>query len=348
METTSPRLVRSSARSCTALLTAGCMMSAIIASSAAGCNGGVPSHSSSDGSIADHYVTATEDLAYSVAAPSETQRLGVAKYHIKTSGAMLNVTSVGNDQQTLGAIEIIPGIDGARMTFTEGSTKHVFVVSAGGSFAGKDFILRATFDGVRYSVGIDPQGRVVTTGSPTATTGKLSPLMAQMWRDIAPLEGNHSKVLTEAAYSQCFACFLCGAAVTAFLIAIGPIIAYGWPIVAGTVSALVSGGVAGASAFLATTGIAPAIAAAVIGALVAVGVGALHACYKCVTGNDPFTARTAGLVIGSGTDTGSGSGTDTGSGSGSSCDASGSGCEVCPIDTETTLDMAGAWAPALN
>jgi len=173
--------------------------------------------------------------------------------------------------------------------------------------------------------------------------------MAKMWADIAPARVQAGQeLLTKDTYSRCMACWICGAAMGAFMVIITPILLFGWPAISAVISGLIAGAAPGSLvAQLVALGAAPGVAGAVVTGLIGLGLGVIHACSYCASGTPWFTT-----TVGTGSDTGSGSGTDTGSGSGTDTgsgsdpgDGSGSGCDTgtCPIEDETTPDLAGAW-----
>lgn len=338
MESRDPGLIRKTYRSATALFTAGCMISALSASATLGCNGSAPPPEPRN-NIMDRYISGEGDQAYSVAAPAESHRHGLASYRVKTEGHNLKVTGVGSDQQPLGTIEVVPGPEGVRFTVTEGAATHVYVIAVSGGFATRDFQMRATIDGKVHSIGIDAQGRAVVTGD-TGATPTVSPRMAQMWADMAPTQVlGGREVLTKDTYSRCAACWICGAAMGAFMAIITPILLFGWP----AVSAAISGLIAGASessivAALVALGAKPGVAAAVVTGLIGLGGAVIHACYYCATGNPWFDTIDTGSGSGTGSDPGSGTGSDPGSGTGTGCDG-----DTCPVEDQTTPDLAGAW-----
>src|ERR1700704_4422756 len=128
MESREPGLIRKTYKSATALFTAGCMISALSASAGIGCNGSAPPPEPKN-DIMNRYIAGDGDQAYTVAAPADSHRHGLASYRVKTEGPNLKVTGVGSDQQTLGTIELTPGPEGVRFAVTEGATTHVYVIA---------------------------------------------------------------------------------------------------------------------------------------------------------------------------------------------------------------------------
>jgi hypothetical protein len=346
-----PGLIRKTRSSCIALATTGALLSATFF----GCS---PQSARSEAEgigarseIFTGYLSHTGDQAYQVDAPDQTlQQHGIAKYGVQIVNKAIHVASLDRSGQQIASLEMNPTDAGIQFVTRDGAERHVYVLRTTGSVDTKDFNLHLTYDGHEFTAGYNARGQFVTTGDMAFAPRPASPRMQQMWRDVLP-NGRTATVVSEQAMSQCFACFLCGAGAVALAAAVAGVIWLGWAVLGPIITAVFTKGTAAAIALLQKAGVAVALATAVAGAVAALGWGVVSVCYKCITGNDLFTASDtctpppseygAGFDSVSDTEIGDGGGDGSGSGSGSDT------CS-CPVDTNIAPDLAKVLIPAFN